>query len=452
VTPAPLTVQVIEKPTVVSPPPLRDPWDRIAEILLLIAVFFSSWSLLRVGTINLTISDIAFLMSLMIVASQGRLSFTPFGPLTPYWLLGLLMMLGGLFVSSVINGDPLRWLNIASQYLVAFLLIPILLMQQNARMTRLMPVVFVLGVALSEVIGIAAYSTMTFHDAETVLWGMLGDGFITGNDRLGSMAGQPNPNGAVVAFALPMLIYARSMGAISKKMALVCWAALIAGTALSASFTGFFAAIVTILCMMVLIGFKYLVRLAFLGVMAAALFVASGAPLPKAFQARVGSAVENGDINEAGTFLNRADLIKEAWGMAEQNSIIGLGADRYRDISAYDNPVHDLYLLVWNEGGAVAFLGLLLLFGLLGVLAFSGLRENRNQGAMACAVVTVFLIYTVSYPHMYSRMWIMPVMVALSTIHARRQQGVGPMPVMRRARRSQGAMTMTGTMAGTIAG
>jgi hypothetical protein len=36
-------------------------------------------------------------------------------------------------------------------------------------------------------------------------------------------------------------------------------------------------------------------------------------------------------------------------------------------------------------------------------------------------VVLVFLIYTMSYPHMYSRMWVMPVMVALATLYAPRR-------------------------------
>src|SRR3546814_14522839 len=85
--------------------------------------------------------------------------------------------------------------------------------------------------------------------------------------------------------------------------------------------------------------------------------LASGAPLPKAFQERVGNAVESGDINQAGTFLNRSQLMEEAWGFAEDYTVIGMGVDRYRELSAYDNPVHNLFLLIWNEGGAIAFCG-----------------------------------------------------------------------------------------------
>lgn len=391
-------------------------WGRIMRGLLFFAIFFSGWNLLRIGQMNITFSDIAFLLCLGIVAAKGRLNVMPFGPLTPFWIGGLAMMLGGLFVSSIINGDPLRWANVASQYTVAYLFIPLLLMQQDRRLTRILPLMFVLGTTLSEAIGIASTFFFTYHD--TI--GLLGDGFITGNDRLGAMAGQPNPNGAVVAFSLPMLIYLVHEKAMPRVLAAACAIILLWGVMLSASFTGFFACIVAIGVTLTLMGLRHVVRLGLVAAVALGLFVASGAPLPKAFQTRVGAAVEDGDINQAGTFVNRSELIAEAWNFAENTTVIGMGVDRYRELSQYDNPVHDLYLLIWNEGGAVAFVGLITMLALLGILAAGGLRRNREEGAMACAVVCVFLIYTASYPHMYSRMWVMPVMVALSVIYVRR--------------------------------
>jgi len=392
-------------------------WDRIARYCLLIAIFLSGWGLLRVGQINLTFSDFFFLISFAITGLRGRLSVTPFRSLTPFWLTGLVMMLGGLFVGSVFNGDPLRWVNIALQYTVAFLFIPILLMQQEEKMVRIAPLIFMLGITCSELIGIAASFFLTFHD--TLHW--LGDGFITGNGRLGSMAGQPNPNGAVVAFSLPMLLYSMRHRLIGSLGGFACLILLLWGLMLSASFTGFAASLLAIFTTLLLMGVRYIFRLGLVVGVAAGLFLASGAPLPKAFQERVGNAVESGDIGQAGTFINRSQLIEEAWGFAEENTIIGMGVDRYRELSAYDNPVHNLFLLIWNEGGAIAFCGLIILLTLICLLAVNGLRISRDKGAMAAAVVLVFLIYTLSYPHMYSRMWVMPVMVALAATYVQRR-------------------------------
>lgn len=400
--------------------------DRILRPLLLIGVFWSSWNLLRLGSMNVTVSDIALMLCLAIVASQSRLNLMPFGPLTPFWVIALTLMLGGLFVSSVINGDPLRWANVAIQYVMAYLLVPILLMGQERRLTQLLPVFFVLGTTLSEAIGIT--STFFFTMQDTIDY--LGDGFITGNQRLGSMAGQPNPNGAVIAFSLPMLIYTLIKGSMPKLLGLACGVTLLWGLMLSASFTGFFASMTAILVTLALIGIRHLVRLGLVIAVAAGLFFASGAPLPKAFQERVGGAVETGDISQAGTFLNRSELIAEAWGFAEGTAVIGMGVDRYRELSAHDNPVHNLYLLIWNEGGAIALLGLVGMLAMLCIFAVGGLGRSREAGGMACAVVIVFLIYTASYPHMYSRMWMVPVFTVLGVIYGRRDEaalsGRGP--------------------------
>ena len=405
-------------PTMPIHRPAQPMWDRIARLALLTAIFLSGWGLLRLGSMNLTLADIMLLLCLLITGMRGRLGALPFGALTAFWLTGLVMMLGGLFVGSVINGDPMRWVNIALQYGVSFLLIPMLLMQQDERTTRIAPLMFVLGVTLSQVIGIAATFFVTYH--ETQRW--LGDGFITGNGRLGSMAGQPNPNGAVIAFSLPMLFYCMRQQLLSAASGFACLLLLLWGLMLTASFTGFVASLVAIFACLALMGAHHVRRMILLVAVTGGLLFASSAPLPKAFQERVARAVESSDISQAGTFVDRRELIDEAWGFAEQYSIVGMGVDRYRELSAHDNPVHNLYLLIWNEGGALAFVGLVILLTLLCLMAAMGLRLSRPRGAMAAAVMLVFLIYTLSYPHMYSRMWVLPVMVALAALHAPRRQ------------------------------
>ncbi|MET1756697.1 O-antigen ligase family protein [Novosphingobium sp. RD2P27] len=382
------------------------------------AVFFSTWNLARLGTINFTLADALVLCSLLILLAQGRITRAPFGALTPFWLGGLLTMLTGLFISTLLNGDPLRWLNVASQYSMAYLGVTMLMMSQDATWTRRVCAVFVLGVTASEAIGVVATFFFTLNDALPYL----GDGFISGNGRVGAMAGEPNPNGASVAFAMPMLLYCLRERILPPIAGLCCAVVLVWGLMLSASFTGFAATSVAALITITLFGLRYLVRLLLAVAVAAGIFVASGAPLPATFQDRVGGAVGSADLNQAGTFVNRAELMEEAWHFAEQTAFIGMGVDQYRVISAHDNPVHNLYLLIWNEGGIVAFVGLISMLCLLVVLAGQGFRVRPREGAMALAVVFVFLVYTSSLPHMYSRNWAIPVMLALSTIYGRRVQ------------------------------
>src|SRR3546814_20168988 len=100
---------------------------------------------------------------------RGLLSIPPFRSLTPFWPAGLVMMLGGLFIGSISNGDPLRWVNIALQYTLAFLSIPILPIQQEEVTIPKAPLVFILGRACSEAEGLAPSSFSPYTDNLTLL-------------------------------------------------------------------------------------------------------------------------------------------------------------------------------------------------------------------------------------------------------------------------------------------
>jgi O-antigen ligase len=387
---------------------------RIADVLLMVGVFLSGHAVLKLGGLNLTVADVALFGAAAIYLGQRRFNLVPFGAMTPIWLLGLGAMLGGLFVSSAVNDDLLRWLDIGSQYSVAFFLVPVLLMAVDTRFAQRLVVIYVFGIVVSELVGI--YSYFFLNHAQTA-W--LSPGFIAPNHRIGAMAGEPNPNGATVAFALAMLLYASRKNLLTIKFVIPIALILLWGLLLSASATGALAAVIAVGTSLGLMGLGRLMKIGLIVVIAAGLYIGSGAPIPQEFQKRVGTAVVTGDVTKAGTFEGRSELIMEAWGETDKHLLVGMGADKFRDFSAYGQPVHNLHLLIWDEGGAPAYLGLLVMLGMMGILALAGLREKRKEAAMALPVVLVFLIYTMAIPHMYSRFWVLPVFLALSTIYGR---------------------------------
>ena len=396
---------------------LDAPWLKVGYSAIAVAVFFSGYHVLRISSVNVTLSDLALLTAAIVFVARGRLGMQPFGSMTGLWVLGFTLMMGGLFLGSVVNGDPIRWLIVAAQYTAAFLLVPFVLSSADIRFTQRLPVVFVVGTCISQVIGIASLALFT-HQATHDL---LGPGFITGNGRIGAMAGEPNPNGALIAFSLPMLIYTWRQGLIPRKLIIVFAILLTWGLLLSASFTGFVAATVAVCIALAITGFRYLLVAGSLVLMIVTLFIASGAAVPEIFQERVLGAITTGDFTQAGTFVARSELIAEAWELAQGTMLIGMGADQYRAISIYGAPVHNLHLLMWTEGGAIALFGLEILLCLFLLLACVEFRKHRAETAMAVAVVVVFILYTTSIPHMYQRFWTVPVMVALSTIYAVRR-------------------------------
>jgi O-antigen ligase len=387
------------------------------------AVFFSGHAVLKVGGVNLTVADIFLMIAAAVFIGQRRFNLAPFGSMTPIWLLGLAAMLGGLFVSTLANGDPIRWVNIASQYSVAFLVLPVILMAVERRFARQLVLIYVAGIVVSQVIGILAFNFLSWSDTR-----FLSPGFIAGNGRVGAMAGEPNPNGATIAFALAMLVYAARKKMIRPLLAAALGGILLWGLLLAASVTGFTASLIAVVIVLGVIGMGRLLKVALVLAVGVTLYLGSGAPLPKAFEKRVAVAITSGDVSRAGSFKNRSELMQEAWVMAEDNIFYGLGADRYREVSEYGAPVHNLHLLIWNEGGALAYAGLLLMLGLMVVLALAGLRERREEAAMALAVIAVLLIYTNAAPHMYSRFWVLPAILALSTMYARPSRAYVLMP------------------------
>lgn len=418
-----------------APIPLHVPESRpmrIGKLALIAAVFFSGHSVLKIGGVNLTLSDVFLLIATVFFIAQRRFNLAPFGAMTPIWLLGQATMLGGLFVSTLVNGDPMRWVNIASQYSVAFFLVPVILMAVETRFAMRLVLAYVLGIVASQIIGIAASLFLTSADTQ-----FLSPGFLSGNGRVGAMAGEPNPNGATIAFALAMLVYAIRKKMIRPITGFVLGGILAWGLLLAASVTGFSSSLLAIVIVLGITGMSRLLKVATIVSVAAALYLGSGAPLPKAFDKRVAAAIESGDVNQAGTFTSRSELIAEAWQKAGENIFYGMGADRYRDYSEYGQPVHNLHLLIWNEGGAPAYMGLLLMLSLLVVFSLAGLREKREEAAMSLAVVVVFFIYSNAAPHMYSRFWVLPAILALSTIYAR------PSPMMIPVRRAPETPTST---------
>ena len=384
------------------------------RVLLSAAAFLSAYQLLRVSAQNITLSDAALLMAFVLLVTQGAVSAMPFGLFTPLWFGAVGTMLGGLFLSSLLNGDLLRWMIIALQYMVAYLLLPMVVMSQPRNFIKRMAALFVVGVAVLEASGILASFVMSANDASN----LFGIGFLAGNGRMGSFVGEANWNGAMIAFAVSILMYVIHERLLPLPVGIACGIALLWGLLMSASFTGFAATSLAVLVTLAIAGRRYLGRIVLPAALLVGAFVYSGAPLPAIFEQRVGGALVDRDIQEAGTYNGRVGLIGEAWQMTENTSLIGVGADEFRQYSSDHQPVHNLYLLMWTEGGIIALLGFLAMLAMLVMLAL-GRISRGPETALALSAVTVFLIYTVASPHMFARLWIMPVVLALGPLYGR---------------------------------
>lgn len=391
--------------------------DVLVNLCLIAGSFTLSWGLVRYGAwtyasaggINLTLSDIFFLVVLLLLLGRGQLNASPFGATTPVWFLGFLLFIGGLLASTLVNGDPLRWLSVAGQYVFALLAIPMILASFHRELLERCLVAFVMGVALSQAVTFVASFFVDYHD----VWEFMGMDFITVRGRIGAFSGNANINGAMNIFGLLMALYAARRSLMSRWTLLPCAGFLVWGIFASASFTAFALAAIAVPLFCLIVWPRNTILFGVPALVVIVGLLASGAPLPGPFEERVAEALTSGDIEEAGTFAGRWQLATEAWRMSGGTLLFGYGADGYKEVSAFGAPVHVFPLLVLTEGGLVSLVGLVVMIVLLWVIGASLLKRDRIDSALTLGLLVVFTGFAFSAPHMYARLWIGPIMLAM---------------------------------------
>lgn len=387
--------------------------DVRAPMLIIVAIFLAPYLSWRPSLdILFTISDACFMLGAAQLVMRQRLPLQPFGVLSPVWLAGFVAMMAGLLVSSLFGNDPTRWPVVALQYSFAWVVLPFLLMGHGNIETHRLARGLLTGVVLMELVGIIVYFTFqgSFEQARTIL----GLDFISGSGRLGVFVTDANWNGATVAMALPFTFYLRARRMIAAWQAIFASVVLLFALMLTASVTAFGSAVAAMI-LFVLAGGVRPKLYTFIALAAVSLLLApSEYGMPSIFQKRVASALESGNISQAGTFKGRVALMDSAWHRVGDHMVLGVGVDQDRVVNGQGAPVHNMYLLLWVEGGFIALAGWVTMMSIFLVVAFAALRRDRLAGALALSVFATFLLFSTASPHMYARLWAVPVILALA--------------------------------------
>lgn len=383
--------------------------DRATGVVLAAAVFTVAYISWRPFEILFTLSDALFCLGFVLLLRSGRVPLSPFGNLTGPWLLCTVVMLGGLFLGSVVNGDPVRWLIVSLQYAFSLVLLPLMLVSRDPARGSMLLIAFVAGIAAMQAFGAGVY--FLYPGDWMQIADVFGHAFISAARRLGAFLGDANWNAAMCAMALPSTLFLLVSRRIGVLVATLLAALLSVGILLSGSFTGFLSAVTSLLIVGMAAGVRRGIRYAMGGGIVILLYLLSGAPLPQAFSKRVAPALAEAEISEAGTFVGRWQLIEEAWSMTDRTLVVGLGVDQYRVVSVQQAPVHNIFLLLWTEGGLFALLGWLGLMAILGGITAVALGRDRLTGGLAASILMVFLIQSTASPHMYARMWVVPLLI-----------------------------------------
>ncbi len=373
-----------------------------------LAVFTSSMNFLRHPAVYITLSDILIFLCLLTMLVRRSLPLRPLGAFTSMWMIGSLLLLCMLMLSSLFVGDAIRGIVVSMQYLYTLILLPFVLIGRPAHET----------VSLCKALAISIVLMCLFGIYLVDIDGTTNTQFVSGSGRMMSFVERENECASLIALTIPIVIWLRTTRNISLIAATVALAAMVYGVLLTGSNTGLFAVLMSY-CLFVLANFS--IWYALFGSAALATtyyFVVSWGQtfLPAVFQKRVLPAIQSGDLELAGTLSDRMLLFYESLDIAQQTSLLGIGADQYRVHSFFDQVVHNTYMLIWTEGGLPALVGLVmtLLTGIcISVVAF---RNKQNRPAALCALscILVFALAINAAPHIYARFWFAPLFLALA--------------------------------------
>ncbi len=377
---------------------------------LMIAVFFAPYAAFRHPATSFTLSDLFFVVAFLLRAVTG-LPASPLGPATKYWLLGALMLLGGLLVSSVVNGDALRGLIVSLQYAFAYICLPFaVLWRPYDQSIRLMKC-SVLSMAVICVIGIAVFYT-GYRSGYVRQFN-----FVTAGGRLASFLDNPNGLAIHIVFVLPMLLFLTLSRQMKRGLFFIFIAIFLVALVLTSSNTGLFASFIVFSLFILGTGsFKLFVFSSiFLCAVAYSVVFWGEYFLPVTFQNRVLSAISSADVSGAGTFDVRYALVVESWRLAEKYVLLGMGANQYRVISELGLPVHNTYLILLNEGGIITLLGFVMMIA--ASLIAPVITRNQPFGGLillcSISVVIAFSFSAMSSAHLYFRSIILMVLIGI---------------------------------------
>jgi hypothetical protein len=380
---------------------------RLEFFFVAAAVFFAPMNFLRVDPIYFTLGDLCTVVALILMMLNRGVPLSFLGPFTPLWVTGLGLLTTGLMASSIVNGDPQRGVVIVAQYIFAYFLIPLIVVTRPRDQIVKLLYLFIFSIILMVLFGWYKIEIVGERDTR----------WVSGSGRMQSFVERENECATLIALTIPLVFWLAEIGRLWRIAEVAIVALLLYGIMLTGSNTGLICAAAGFAAFhLATFSVKKGIAVLALTVVAGFLLMDGGEGiLPATFQKRVMPALVNADISEAGTYVERVSLMKEALSFAPHTLVFGFGADQYRDVSVWNQPVHDVYLLLLTEGGAISPFGLLVMLcaGLGIVPRVLRLPGGLPQAACTFAVIGLFGVAIAATPHVYGRFWVTPLALAI---------------------------------------
>lgn len=380
----------------------------VERVLVAAVVLLAPINYFRLNAIYLTASDVVAVAALVVIAARRALPLAFFGPATGIWLVSFLAFAGGLSISSVMHGDPAALATELGQYGFSLLILPLVIAGRSYEQTLELIKLFIVSVVFVMVFGIYVINFVGHPDTHLV----------SGSGRLRSLVERENGLAALGALAMVFALGLNLLGELRRGWVVLGIPILFYGVLLTGSVSGLLTSALGLALVLLTCGTRRQILVAFAAVVVAltAISLSHDALLPQVFRDRVLDPLSNSGLAAAGTFVDRTALIKEALWVSRHTLLVGLGAGQYQQISLFNAPVHNVFLLAFVEGGLVAMLGLFGLFlsGMYLVWLAARQAAARKFAALTLIALLVFFFVFNMFPSFYARFWNVPLILALS--------------------------------------
>lgn len=136
--------------------------------------------------------------------------------------------------------------------------------------------------------------------------------------------------------------------------------------------------------------------------------------------------INSGSVEEAGTYHERSEAIRVVWLYVMNNPIIGVGAGAAGAEGVFTTEVstglssqpHNVYVLLWAEGGIIAIVGLL---GWLFAILFASLSVSGKQRMFILVTAFTLALAISMRAHSYQLWLTLPIYLLIGMIFHERQ-------------------------------
>lgn len=379
-------------------------FKKLTVLLTALGILFSVMPNIRILDINLTISDVLFILVfiLQLISSKFTL-YLPFKKtVVIFWVLGIYLMIIGFMLSSINTNYIINSTLVSLQYFFTFVFLPIILIRFNKKSLIIFLKTYIFGLVFVTFSGILTYFEINIFFENYII--------VTGNQRLASFLGNPNILGSLLASAIPLTFYMYFKKYLNGFVITLVIPLFIAGIALTSSFGSIFILLITCVGFFILMfNIKAVSRVIFFMLPGfIAYYYLFG--FPEILEKRVLSI---NNISDAGSLDSRLQLNSLAWEKISEITFLGYGENFLLGITNVTN-VHNVFLSIWLSGGYLSIIGFLITLVVLASFSIKNWINNKKMdGAIAITQVLAVILSAFSTTHLYSRFWLIPTFLVL---------------------------------------